>query len=238
MAQKTWIRTVGGYALWLIIFAACYVAANMLVGLIGLPLDILTPSGLLLYRLMIYIVTGVLLAGAFLLYYRKSPKLIDFGIPWWPKWKELGLGVAGMAIYVLGTMLVLYIATMLFGLNATQEQDLGFTSRLFGNELMMAFVVLVVLTPIFEEMIFRGFLYGRLRAITKKAWWVPALLVSALFGVAHGQWNVGLDVFVLSMVACALRELTGSIWGGVVLHMIKNMIAFMFTFVFINGIGG
>ena len=68
-------------------------------------------------------------------------------------------------------------------------------------------------------------------------WWLPATLVSALFGVAHGQWNVGLDVFVLSMVACGLREATGSIWAGIVLHMIKNMVAFMATFVFVTGIG-
>ena len=182
--------------------------------------------------------TALLLGGAFLLYYRKNATLIDFGLQRWPQWKELGLGLAAIVLYALGSMALLYAASVFFGLNAGQEQDLGFTSRLFGNELMIAFVVLVVLTPVFEEMIFRGFLYGRLRAITKKAWWLPAIAVSVLFGVAHGQWNVGLDVFVLSMVACALREITGSIWGGIVLHMIKNMVAFMFTFVFINGIGG
>lgn len=237
MTAKAWIRKIGGYALWLTIFAACYVAASVLVRFAGLPLDLLTPAGSLAYRLIIYAVTALLLAGTFLLYYRKNPRLADFGLQRWPQWKEFGLGTAGMVLYALGSMALLYVASVFFGLNMGQEQDLGFTSRLFGGELMMAFVVLVVLTPVFEELLFRGFLYGRLRAITKKAWWLPAIIVSALFGLAHGQWNVGLDVFVLSMVACALREITGSIWGGIVLHMIKNMVAFMFTFVFINGIG-
>ena len=238
IAQKTWLRTVGTYALWLTVASACYVAAIIVVRLTGLPINIATPVGSLTYRVMIYGVTALLLAGALWLYYRRNPSLTDFGVPWWPKWKELGLGIAGVAVYILGTMVVLYAATTFFGLNVGQEQDLGLGSRLYGNELTIAFVVLVVLTPLFEELLFRGFLYGRLRAVTKNAWWLPAVVVSVLFGLAHGQWNVGLDVFVLSMVACVLRELSGSIWGGVVLHMIKNMIAFLFTFVFVSGIGG
>jgi membrane protease YdiL (CAAX protease family) len=54
--------------------------------------------------------------------------------------------------------------------------------------------------------------------------------VSALFGLAHMQWNVAIDVFVLSMVACYLRELTGSIWAGIILHCLKNLIAFIALF--------
>jgi membrane protease YdiL (CAAX protease family) len=54
---------------------------------------------------------------------------------------------------------------------------------------------------------------------------------SVLFGLIHGQWNVGVDVFVLSMVACSLREVTGSIWAGILLHMLKNALAFYIIFV-------
>ena len=123
-----------------------------------------------------------------------------------------------------------------FGVDTSQAQSLGF-SQLLGGELLIAFVVLVVLTPLFEEALFRGFLYGRLRQ-TSLPWWVPAVIVSLLFGLAHGQWNVGIDVFVLSMVACGLREVTGSIWAGILLHMAKNMVAFFAVFVFTTGIAG
>jgi abortive infection protein len=92
-----------------------------------------------------------------------------------------------------------------------------------------------VLTPLFEELIFRGFLYGKLR-IRAVPWWLSAVVVSALFGLAHMQWNVAIDVFCLSMVACALREVTGSIWAGTLLHIIKNMIAFIIKFVIIQGL--
>ncbi len=238
MAKKTLVKNIGMGAVWVLVFATCYVAANLLASVtFGRILRPQMPTELLTYRLSIYLLMAALLAGAFWLYHRARPAWADFGMPWWPRWKELGLGLIGVAIYIIGTMIVQYVATLAFGLNAAQDQDLGLSS-LYGGEMLVAFVVLVGLTPLFEELLFRGFLYGRLRALVKKAWWLPALIVSALFGLAHGQWNVGLDVFVLSMVACTLREMTGSIWGGVVLHMIKNMVAFMFTFVFINGIGG
>ena len=51
-------------------------------------------------------------------------------------------------------------------------------------------------------------------------------LVSLLFGVVHLQWNVGVNVFAMSVVLCGLREITGTIYSGIVLHILKNGIAF------------
>jgi membrane protease YdiL (CAAX protease family) len=65
---------------------------------------------------------------------------------------------------------------------------------------------------------------------------VSSVVVSALFGLAHGQWNVAVDVFVMSMVACYLREYTGVIWPGIIIHMIKNFIGFYITFVLLQGV--
>jgi membrane protease YdiL (CAAX protease family) len=64
--------------------------------------------------------------------------------------------------------------------------------------------------------------------------WLTTLVVSVLFGIAHGQWNVGIDVFALSVSMCVLRELTGSIWAGALVHIIKNLIAFIGVFVLMS----
>jgi membrane protease YdiL (CAAX protease family) len=61
--------------------------------------------------------------------------------------------------------------------------------------------------------------------------WVAIVITSALFGFIHGQWNVGIDVFALSVVLCSLREITGSIWAGILLHMLKNSVAFFIIFI-------
>ena len=103
---------------------------------------------------------------------------------------------------------------------------------LLGWERIFAFALFVIVAPFAEEAIMRGFLFGKLRQ-SKMPFWPAAIVVSLLFAVAHGQWNVGVDTFILSMVACWLREVTKTIWPGVVIHMIKNFVAFMVLFVWI-----
>lgn len=245
-ARTGTLRIIAEAGIWVLGFVASYIVAQyavvaiaQLLLLAGARWDVQGTVSLLVIRIAVYVGMALLLAGLLILRARRRVTLADFGLTRFVSWKDIGLSIAAVVVYVLCTMGVLYIAVTFFGLHAGQEQDLGISTRLFGGELMAAFLVLVVLTPLLEELLFRGFLYGKLRTVADKVpWWVPAILVSALFGVAHGQWNVGLDVFVMSMVACGLREVTGSIWSGVIVHMIKNMVAFMFTFVFITGIGG
>ena len=61
---------------------------------------------------------------------------------------------------------------------------------------------------------------------------ISILLVSLLFGVVHMQWNVGVNVFALSVVLCGMREITGTIYAGILTHMLKNGIAFFLLYVF------
>ena len=56
-------------------------------------------------------------------------------------------------------------------------------------------------------------------------------LTSILFAVLHGQLNVGITVFVLSVVLCGLREITGTIWSGMLLHILSNGIAFYILYI-------
>ena len=60
---------------------------------------------------------------------------------------------------------------------------------------------------------------------------IANLLVSVLFGLVHMQWNVGINVFAMSVVMCALREITGTIYAGILLHMLKNGVAFYLLYV-------
>jgi membrane protease YdiL (CAAX protease family) len=40
------------------------------------------------------------------------------------------------------------------GFNSSQPQDLGISTHLVGGDLLLAYIVLVILTPFFEEFIF------------------------------------------------------------------------------------
>lgn len=139
--------------------------------------------------------------------------------------------VLGYGTYLGITIaLSLLVQALWRGFNANQAQETGFQHLGGGFEFGAAFVALVIIAPVVEELLFRGYLFSKLRE--KASFWLSTLLTSVLFGFVHLQWNVGLDVFALSLVLCYLREKTGAVWAGIGLHMIKNGIAFLLLFVY------
>lgn len=153
---------------------------------------------------------------------------------------DLSLAPVAFVLYLIGSTVLGYVAQQLIpGFDGAQTQDTGFTSLTEPYQYILAFVTLVVMAPFAEELLFRGYLYGKLRRYASVI--VSMVVTSLLFAVVHGQWNVGVDVFVLSLALTGLREMTGSIWAGVVVHMLKNGLAFYLLFinpVFLHTIGG
>jgi membrane protease YdiL (CAAX protease family) len=154
----------------------------------------------------------------------------DLGIDKPVAWTDLLLAPAGFIVYILLSFVLTAIASHILPFyNANQAQDTGFTGLSHGFEYILAFMTLVVIAPISEEILFRGYLLGKLRKHVPL--WVSILITSALFGAIHLAWNVGVDVFALSIVLCVLRVQTGRLWPSMLLHMIKNAIAFYFLFI-------
>ena len=181
---------------------------------------------------------------------KKEPKEAGrelLGLKGWPTWTDIGLAPVGFIVYILLAAVVTALFTWMntAGIfpwfEAEQAQELGFSAGLVGMDRVVAFITLVVVAPIAEEIIFRGWLYGKLRAkfsgaVSEVAGMILSiLLVSVLFGIVHMQWNVGVNVFALSVVLCGLREFTGTIYSGIILHMIKN--GFAFYLLYVAGIG-
>jgi membrane protease YdiL (CAAX protease family) len=91
---------------------------------------------------------------------------------------------------------------------------------------VMLFLLAVVLAPITEELLFRGWIYTSLR-FSFGLW--PALLASsALFGVAHYENThlYALVVFPMGLALGAIRERTGSVKASMLFHAFNNFIAF------------
>jgi membrane protease YdiL (CAAX protease family) len=62
--------------------------------------------------------------------------------------------------------------------------------------------------------------------------WVAAIITSTLFGLLHGQANVAIDTFVLSMVMVyAYESRKNNLWVPVLIHATKNLVAFVVLFV-------
>lgn len=220
--------------------AAAYIASNLLVaGLLiilnwlhvplgGLlrPAIFQTAADTMVYALTITIVIVV----PYAVHRRLTTKWESLGLNRLMTWTDIGLAPVTFIVYTLVVVVALAAIKALIPTFPTdQAQDVGFNT--IGSQLdnMLAFLTLVILAPIAEETLFRGYLYGKLRAYVPTV--VAALATSLLFGIAHLQWNVGVDVFILSLFLCGLRSLTGSIWAGVLVHMIKNGLAYYILFV-------
>jgi len=145
---------------------------------------------------------------------------------------DAGWVIVGLVVYYVLLIAALAVVGQLIpGFNVTQPQEIGYSSA-NGWQLVLAFIGLAVLPPIAEETLFRGFMYRGLASRWPK--WVAAFLASGLFALVHFQWNVGIDVFILSMVMIVIYEKTKNLWACVALHAVKNTIAFLLLFVFTN----
>lgn len=153
----------------------------------------------------------------------------SLGLRGLPTWTDIGLAPIGYAISLLLASGLTALFNLFTWFNANEAQNLGYSPYLVGTERGLAFVMLAIIAPIAEEIIFRGWLYGKLRIKIPK--WVAILVTSLVFGLIHLQWNVGVTVFCMSIVTCILREITGTIYAGMLVHMLSNGVAFFLVYV-------
>ena len=87
----------------------------------------------------------------------------------------------------------------------------------------MFIFVAVIMAPIFEESLFRGFLF---RGLANSFGWLwGALISAAIFGAAHLQLDVFLPLAALGFVLAWAYHRTGSLWTNITMHALFNAIA-------------
>ena len=218
--------------------------------IVGLLMLLILGKEVLLQPVPTAIYSAVSYALALALIILLTPKIIkkhplvtrkDLGLDGLPTWTDIGLAPVGFVVSIILAMILVGIFNLFPWFDAGQTQNIGFNSYLAGFDRIVAFITLVIVAPIAEEIIFRGWLYNKLRQVLseqvskKLAIILSIFIVSLIFGIIHMQWNVGVNVFALSIVLCGLREITGTIYAGILVHMIKNGLAFYLLYVL--GIG-
>lgn len=219
------------------VFVSFLIAQQITIGLVWLlkslsvPLTNLNESVFTtIVAVFIYAVTIALVVGLPWLLRKRQTSLEDLGLQRLPFWRDILMAPVGLIVYfILSAALILTITALIPSFDVNQAQDTGFNAITQQYQLILAFVTLVVLAPLAEEVLFRGYLFGKLRRLVPI--WVAILITSALFGLIHGAWNLAIDTFALSIVLCLLRVTTGSLWAPMLLHMTKNGIAFYLLFI-------
>lgn len=234
-----------GFAGWVI---ASFVLAQLLVlavvwggAELGISLPFVFNETVLqtLVSIVVYVVTIAMAIGVPWKFFGQRLRWRDIGLAQnLPRWRDIGLAPIAFVLALICTGIAMYIASLVIpGVDLDTKQQVGFENITQRYEMLLAFFTLVVLAPICEELLFRGYLYGRVRKYYNAVWTI--VLTSLVFGLMHVyagpgmplQWNVMIATSVLALFIGALREYTGSIWAGILVHMLKNGVAFFALYI-------
>ncbi|AXK20532.1 MULTISPECIES: CPBP family intramembrane glutamic endopeptidase [Bacillus] len=110
--------------------------------------------------------------------------------------------------------------------DATKQQASALNLDVFEQYQILLLIGFAILTPIFEELIFRGFL---LHFFSERfPFWIAAVLTSFFFGIAH-TYSLGVMVitFFTGLLMAILCKKTKSIIPAMLFHIMNNMLAFL-----------
>jgi membrane protease YdiL (CAAX protease family) len=132
----------------------------------------------------------------------------------------------GASLGLLGWFLTRGVVLAYFWVTGdTTNPQAGLVNAAQGTPVQFALTLLVggLAVPFGEELLFRGVLYTWLRR-----WGVAVAMVGSalIFGVNHGINVVFLATVVLGLVLALAYERSGSIWPGVVGHVLYNLLVF------------
>ena len=152
---------------------ASVIVAQLIVGYLMLWIlgreAFIQPVPTAIYSAISYILATIMVIfvpPAIIRKYRKSIKSanrIELGLRGLPTWTDIGLAPVGFIVYILIAAAITALFNLFPWFDAEQVQDVGFNTYITGFDRVVAFLTLVVVAPIFEEIIFRGWLYGKLR---------------------------------------------------------------------------
>ena len=100
-------------------------------------------------------------------------------------------------------------------------------SNFYGSVLLLEIIGSGILTPILEELVFRGIVYGKLRSIMNMP---VAIAISALlFAIIHFNVVQFVYAFFVGALLAIFIELTHDILSAIIGHMVANIFAVLRT---------
>lgn len=180
-------------------------------------------AGCLLYLLIIIAIVTLLIAR------NKNPIRL-FGLKW-PRWRrEIPRALLALLCVLPFITLIQLVMGKIYGPETAPQEILQFliNSRDLWEKLLLIFMA-VVMAPLAEETIFRGYIFGATRQYLGR--WPAILINSAIFALIHGHVPALLGLFVLAVFLSLVYERTGSLWAPIMLHAAFNSITIIWTLV-------
>jgi len=167
------------------------------------------------------IVSVALIVALVLSFYKE--KLSSLGLTTKKLPEALLYGVVGFIVAFIVASIVGYPIEQYFGVDLTQ-QALSHSATVSG---LLPLVLLsgVIIAPIAEEIVFRGYFYKAFRDRFKP--WYAIVMSAALFSAIHLEPLAAVQLFVIGVVLAYVYEKTDNLMAPIALHVLNNAVAFL-----------
>jgi membrane protease YdiL (CAAX protease family) len=155
-------------------------------------------------------------------------------------WQSLGFksfnvfrGIGLVVVWFFLSRIVISIYVVLaqaVGLKP-EEDALKRLPELFGQGttgFIFAVIIVAIVAPVVEELVFRGFVYPAFR----KRWGITAGIIASglLFALFHSNVFVFVPIAVIGFVLAYLYEITDSLGPPIIFHALNNLLAVILIF--------
>lgn len=155
-------------------------------------------------------------------------------------WRVLGLRVCGWqwlvmvpfinALLIFSDVVFLRVLVAVFGPSSTWPRQLS-QSTLDATQqpILLALVIVtgLLLTPVIEEILFRGVLYQALRRTMSPG--SASVLSAVVFALMHGQVVLIIPFTIMGVILALIYERSGSLLPTILVHACNNGIILLFA---------
>ncbi len=127
----------------------------------------------------------------------------------------LGLLYAAFSFWILGPLITH------LGFKSVNLSDFNFIRHHLLNYLFLILLAAVLVVP-YEEIVFRGFIFNRVKTMFGKSFLVSGIITSILFALYHWQEGVGamIGIFIFALVITWLYKIfKGNLWYLIFFHL-------------------
>ncbi len=153
-------------------------------------------------------------------------------------WKEVGIQqfsksywspiIGWIIVLIIGSILLSYIVEWLFDIGTNNSKTNSLQTRLTAINIIIAFVSAAIISPIYEEIFYRGFLYRWFRS--KYGLFAGMLISSFIFMIVHiPTFNSLPYTFLSGLVFAWTYEKSQSIYPPMIIHGTFNGLAVLLT---------
>lgn len=114
------------------------------------------------------------------------------------------------------------------GITESSEEYMQVKDAQYGMYFLVGLILFGVLSPVVEEVMFRGMLYNRLKRMFPL--YLSMGISALLFGVFHGNLVQGIYGFLMGIVIVFCYEKFKSFWIPVSMHIVANVVVYVLNY--------